>query len=75
MLLNKVRKLWSPKRVVTSHAVVKTIRRRVARFIFSYKEEKRALQEATRWLKTGMPQSSSVTVFTDSNFLCEKGVL
>ena len=50
----------------TSPKVVKTIRQRGARFTSSYKEEKRALEEAVHWLQTDVPQNSSVAVFTDS---------
>ena len=50
--------------------IVKTIRRRGARFTCSYEEEKRALEEAVHWLQTGVQQNSSVAVFTDSQSLC-----
>ena len=50
--------------------VVKTIRRKGARFTYSYEEEKRTLEEAIHWLQTGVPQNSSVAVFTDSQSLC-----
>ena len=50
----------------TSPRVVKTIRRRGASFTCSYEEEKRALEEAVHWLQTGVPQNSSVAMFTDS---------
>ena len=53
-----------------SPRVVKTIRRRGARFTCSYEEEKWALEEAVHWLQTGVPQNSSVAVFTDSQSLC-----
>ena len=54
----------------TSPRVVKTIRRRGARFTCSYEEEKRALEEAVHWLQTDVPQNYSVAVFTDSQSLC-----
>ena len=54
----------------TSPRVVKTIRRRGAHLTCSYEEEKRALEEAVHWLQTGVPQNSSVAVFTDSQSLC-----
>ena len=54
----------------TSLKVVKTIRRRGARFTCSYEEEKRALEEAVPWLQTGVSQTSSVAVFTDFKSLC-----
>ena len=54
----------------TSPKVVKTIRRRGARFTCSYEKEKRALEEAVHWLQTGVPQNSSVAVFMDSESLC-----
>ena len=38
----------------TSPKVVKTIRRRGARFTCSYDEENRALEEAVHWLQTGV---------------------
>ena len=53
-----------------SPRVVKTIRRRGARFTCSYEEEKRALEEKVHWLQTGVSQNSSVAVFTDSQSLC-----
>ena len=52
-----------------SPKVVKTIRRRGAHFTCSCEEEKRALEEAIHWLKTGVPQNSSVVVFSDSQSL------
>ena len=39
-------------------------------FTCSYEEEKRALEKAVHWLQTGVPQNSSVAVFTDSQSLC-----
>ena len=54
----------------TFSKVVKTIRRRGARFTCSYEEEKRALEEAVPWLQTGVSQTSSVAVFTDFKSLC-----
>ena len=51
----------------TSPKVVKTILQKCARFTCSYEEEKRALEEA---VQTGVPQNSSVAVFTDSQCLC-----
>ena len=58
------------RRNPTSPMVVKTIQRRSARFTCSYEEEKRALEEAVNWLQTGVPQNSSVALFTDSQSLC-----
>ena len=52
--------------VTTFPRVVKTIRRRGARFTCFYEEEKRALEKAVHWLQMGVPQNSSVAVFTDS---------
>ena len=42
------------------------IRQRGVRFTCSYEEEKRALEEAIHWLQTGVPQNSSMAMFTDS---------
>ena len=67
------RVLWSPGENPTSPRLVKTIRRRGARFTCSYEEEKRALEEAVHWLQTGVPQNSSVAVFTNSQSLLGKG--
>ena len=32
--------------------------------------KRRAMEEPVRWLETGVPQISSVAVFTDYQFLC-----
>ena len=65
-LLNGGSSVVVTRRYPTSPRVVKTIRQRGARFTCSYEEEKRALEET---VQTGVPQNSSVTVFTDSESL------
>ena len=42
----------------TSPGVVKTIRRRGARFTCSYEKGRRALEEAVRWLQEGSNSSN-----------------
>ena len=54
----------------TSPEFVKTMQRKGACFTCSYEEEKRILEETVFRLQTGVPKSSSVTVFTDSQSIC-----
>ena len=49
---------------------MKTTQKRGARFTCSYEEKKKSVEEAVHWLQKGVLQNSSVTVFTDSQFLC-----
>ena len=62
------RVVWSPGKPNFTWSC-KTIQRRCARFTCFYEEEKRTLEEVVHLVQTGVPQTFSVAVFTDSRSL------